>query len=153
MRQPRGPKPKMIQLTERQRTILEQIVRRAQSAQCTVTRSKIILKANDGLNNQQIADDMSIHIQTSRKWRNRWAEAADQLNEIESELDDKALKIRIKEILGDAPRCGVPATFMPEQICQIEHYKNEMLTIKGRKLTGKEAASEWIAKYAKDFPT
>ena len=42
---------------------------------------------------------------------------------------------------------------MVEQICQIEHYKNEIFRIKGRKLTGKEAASEWIAKYAKDFPT
>jgi len=119
MRRPRGPKPKMIQLTERQRAILEQIVRRAQSAQCMVTRSKIILKADAGLNNQYIADDLGIYVQTPRKWRNRWAETADQLAEIESDLDDKALAIHINEILSDAPRSGAPATFTPEQICLI----------------------------------
>ena len=119
MRQPRGPKPKMIQLTERQRNILEQIVRRSKSAQCLVTRSTIVLKADEGLNNQYIADDMGSHVQTPRKWRDRWAVAADQLGEIESDLDDKALLIHIKEILDDAPRSGVPPTFTPEQICQI----------------------------------
>jgi len=119
MRQPRGPKPKVIQLTKRQRNILEQIVRRSKSSQCLVTRSTIILKADKGLNNQYIADDMSLHVQTPRKWRNRWAEAADELGDIENDLDDKALMARIEGILDDAPRSGVPPTFTPEQICQI----------------------------------
>jgi len=41
---------------------------------------------------------------------------------------------------------------MIEQICHIEHYRNEILRVEGRKLSSKEAASEWIAKYAGDFP-
>lgn len=41
---------------------------------------------------------------------------------------------------------------MVEQICHIEHYKNEVLLKEGRKLTGHEAAMEWIEKYAGDFP-
>ena len=40
---------------------------------------------------------------------------------------------------------------MIEQICYIEHYKSEILEKEGRKLSGKEAAVEWIKKYAKDF--
>jgi hypothetical protein len=41
---------------------------------------------------------------------------------------------------------------MIEQICHIEHYRREILRIEGRKLSAQEAASEWIAKYADDFP-
>lgn len=41
---------------------------------------------------------------------------------------------------------------MIEQICHIEHYRREVLQQEGRRLTNKEAATEWIAKYASDFP-
>jgi len=41
---------------------------------------------------------------------------------------------------------------MIEQICHIEHYRQEVLRVEGRKLSSKEAASEWIARYAGDFP-
>ena len=42
---------------------------------------------------------------------------------------------------------------MVEQICHIEHYKKEILIEEGRKLTSKQAASEWISKFAKMFPS
>ncbi|TPW14535.1 MAG: type IV pilus assembly PilZ [Halothiobacillaceae bacterium] len=41
---------------------------------------------------------------------------------------------------------------MVEQVCHIEHYKKEVLVTEGRALSGEEAASEWINKYASDFP-
>ncbi|MFP5507066.1 MAG: PilZ domain-containing protein [Gammaproteobacteria bacterium] len=41
---------------------------------------------------------------------------------------------------------------MVEQICHIEHYRNEVLAREGRALTGEQAAREWIGKYAQDFP-
>ena len=41
---------------------------------------------------------------------------------------------------------------MVEQVCHIEHYKREVLAVEGRQLSGDEAAAEWIAKYAKQFP-
>lgn len=41
---------------------------------------------------------------------------------------------------------------MVEQICHIEHYKKEILISEGRQLTSKQAASEWISKYARSFP-
>lgn len=40
---------------------------------------------------------------------------------------------------------------MFEQVCFIEQYKQEVLKTEGRKLTGEEAAIEWINKYAKYF--
>lgn len=41
---------------------------------------------------------------------------------------------------------------MVEQICHIEHYKRMVFETEGRKLSGDEAAAEWIAKYANQFP-
>ena len=41
---------------------------------------------------------------------------------------------------------------MVEQICHIEHYKNEVLIKEGRKLTGQQAALEWIRRFASEFP-
>ena len=40
---------------------------------------------------------------------------------------------------------------MVEQICHIEHYKKEIREKEGRQLDGKEAALEWINKYAGSF--
>jgi len=42
---------------------------------------------------------------------------------------------------------------MVEQVCHIEHYKQEMLRQHGRELSGEEAAEEWIEKYAANFPS
>ncbi len=43
-------------------------------------------------------------------------------------------------------------TRMVEQVCYIQHYKKEIAEREGRILDGREAAQEWIAKYAKNFP-
>ena len=41
---------------------------------------------------------------------------------------------------------------MIEQICHIEHYKQEVLENEGRQLSGEQAAIEWIKKFAREFP-
>jgi hypothetical protein len=41
---------------------------------------------------------------------------------------------------------------MVEQICHIEQYKQEIWEKEGRRLSAEEAAAEWIAQYANDFP-
>jgi PilZ domain-containing protein len=41
---------------------------------------------------------------------------------------------------------------MVEQLCHIEHYRNEILRNEKRELTSEEAAKEWIEKYAGSFP-
>ena len=69
----RGPNPTQIELTTRQRAELERIVRKANSKQVHVTRAKIVLLADEGLNNQQIADRLEGHRETARRWRERWA--------------------------------------------------------------------------------
>ena len=115
----RGPQPVRLHVTARQRELLEHIVRRGRSAQAEATRAKIVLAAAHGLNNQHIADRLSLKPRTARKWRGRWAAAADRLAAIETAGDPAALRAAIHELLRDAPRPGTPATFSPEQICQI----------------------------------
>jgi hypothetical protein len=41
---------------------------------------------------------------------------------------------------------------MVEQVCHIEHYKRKVQTDQGRDISSEEAAQEWIAKYAGEFP-
>jgi hypothetical protein len=41
---------------------------------------------------------------------------------------------------------------MVEQVCHIETYRKTVQETEGRLLTGKEAAMEWIARYAAEFP-
>ena len=115
----RGPKPVSLQLTSRQQALLQQIVRRATSPQCEVMRAQIILAAAEGKNNQQIADRLGIDPQTVRTWRGRWAEAAERLETIETGDDEEALPEVVQALLRDDARRGAPATFTPEQICQL----------------------------------
>ncbi|MFP4417802.1 MAG: PilZ domain-containing protein [Chitinivibrionales bacterium] len=42
---------------------------------------------------------------------------------------------------------------MIEQICHIEQYKKTIAQTEGRVLSGEQAASEWIEKYAGQFPS
>ena len=41
---------------------------------------------------------------------------------------------------------------MVEQICHIEHYRKEVQIREGRNISSEEAAREWIAKFAGEFP-
>jgi hypothetical protein len=41
---------------------------------------------------------------------------------------------------------------MVEQVCHIEQYKRSAKDNEGRELTSEQAATEWIARHAADFP-
>lgn len=44
------------------------------------------------------------------------------------------------------------AVRMIEQICHIEQYRHEIEKVEGRRLSREDAATEWIMRFAKDFP-
>jgi hypothetical protein len=62
---------------------------------------------------------------------------------------------------GDGPDYEVGVRFreaddafaarLVEQICQIEHYRREVLHVEGRVLDAESAAAEWIGRYAAQF--
>lgn len=128
----RGPRPEPIHLTRNQQPLLEQIVRRTSSPQAMVLRARIILAAARGERNQHIAQQLKVARITVRTWRTRWRMAADQLQAAEANGEVEAI---IRELLQDAARCGAPATFTPEQLCQLMVVACEKPEASGRPVT------------------
>jgi transposase len=95
-----------ITLSETERTELEQLVRQRSTPQQIALRAKIILKASQGKGHGDIARDLEISKEMSRRWRGRWNDLSQRHGSVEDRLQD-------------APRPGAPATFTLEQITQL----------------------------------
>jgi putative transposase len=105
----RGPKPERLSLTDAERNELEVLVRRHSTPQQLALRGRIILLADQGKNNSQIARELAISVDTVRAWRMRW------LGLQAVSLED----LDIGERLSDVPRPGRPSEITAEQTCQI----------------------------------
>jgi Homeodomain-like domain len=115
-----GPPPATIELSTRQRALLERLRQRQTAPQRLIRRVLIVraLAANPCL--QAAARDLGLSRISVRLWRDRWLDAAEALAQAEKDdLPDPQLLGLIEGILDDAPRPGGPATFSPEQIVQI----------------------------------
>jgi len=66
-----------------------------------------------------------------------WCEKSDQGYEIGVEFEKRRDAFRLR---------------MVEQICHIEDYRQQVELLEGRKLDAREAAEEWISRFARDFP-
>ncbi|HEX3562125.1 MAG TPA: helix-turn-helix domain-containing protein [Solirubrobacterales bacterium] len=97
-----------IELSPDHERQLRALVRAHSTPQKLAERARIILLASDGWGVSETAEELGIWRKTAGHWRRRWqaAEAATNVADV-------------AERLSDAPRCGAPATFTPEQICQI----------------------------------
>ena len=116
----RGPKPNPIELSERQISILEKILRRHTSTQQLVRRAKLILTMNAGKNNQQTARIVGVHRETVIAWRRRWLEAVPQLTGAEmSGVSDNELLAIVELVLTDEARVGAPVKFDAKQVTRI----------------------------------
>ena len=135
-----------VQLTIRQRTCLEQILRRQTSPQRLVRRAKILLALETGANECHVMRQMHLNRGTVRVWRQRWLAFAPKLAQLEAdEGSDKTLGTMIVEALTDHPRPGTPATFTAEQIVQIVAVACEDPAASGRPVshwTPREVAAE-----------
>jgi len=90
------PKAQLI-LTEAERKQLQAWTRRRKTSQALALRSRIVLESAKGLENQVVAEHLSITAQTVSKWRRRF---------IEARLDG----------LLDAPRPGAPRTVKDTEV-------------------------------------
>ena len=135
-----------VQLTTRQRTCLEQIIRRQTSPQRLVRRAKMLLALETGANECHVMRQMHLNRGTVRAWRRRWLAFAPKLGQLEAdEGSDKALCTMIVEALTDQLRPGTPATFTAEQIVQIVAVACENPADSGRPVshwTPREVAEE-----------
>jgi putative transposase len=147
MRTPRGPRPVLIQLTDRQRALLAEMAAGRRRPHDEVQRAAIILQSADGARTQHLAEAFGVSDPTIRLWRARWVQATPQLAAAEVEADAETLGRLIQQVLRDAPRRGRPATFTPEQLCHIVAVACEAPDSCGRPVshwTPRELAAEVI---------
>ena len=126
--------PTPLQLTETERSQLQQVVKRHSTSQQIALRANIILLADEGLNHRDIGRELNISRDMARLWRNRW-------------LDLSQKNIPVLERFVDAPRSGGPATFSLEQILQLFAIACESPENYGRPIshwTSRELADEMI---------
>ena len=138
-----GPAPRPSIVTPRQRRALEQIIRRETSTQRQVRRARLVVATAEA-NNARAARQGGVTVDTARTWRTRWAAAQEALLAAEAEGDDAPLRAVILGVLADEPRSGTPATFSPEQICQIVALACERPSASGRPI------SQWTARELAD---
>ncbi|MFG2525300.1 IS630 family transposase [Streptomyces sp. NPDC048527] len=91
------PKPLSLELSDHERRVLRDWLRKQTASQALVLRSRIVLVCAEGRPNAQVAQDLSVWRETVRKWRSRFA--ADRL-----------------EDLVDRPRSGAPRKIRDEDV-------------------------------------
>ena len=133
----RGPKPDPLSLTEVERNEVERLVRRHSTGQQMALRGRIILEANAGKNNSQIARELGISVETVRAWRTRWL----ALQPV------AASDLSVQDRLSDVPRPGRRSQISAEQTCQLiamacEQPKERPIS----QWTGREIADEAMAR-------
>ncbi len=94
-----------VHLSPKHERELNELVRAHSTPQKLAERARIILLASTGLGIAETARQLGIWRKTAGQWRRRWRSA------------DASAGVAAR--LSDAPRCGAPATFTPEAICQI----------------------------------
>jgi putative transposase len=94
-----------LELATEARQELSALSRAHSTPQKLAERAQIVLLAADGVSVSETAQQLGIWRKTASMWRKRWREA------------DAAKSTA--ERLSDAPRCGAPGKFTPEQVCAI----------------------------------
>jgi len=137
-----------IELSECQKNILDQILRKPTHPHRLVQRARIILLASQGVSNTVISKQVNLHRYQVRHWRQRWQRAEERLYELELEgSPEKQLHQEIVATLEDEPRSGAPATFTVEQIVAIVAVACEVPEGSGRPIshwTPRELAEEVV---------
>ena len=105
----RGPKPPVVTLTDALRQELDALSRRHSTPQQLALRARIVLAADEGANNCQIARLLDVSVIMVRRWRERWLALQP------AAIDD----LPVVERLSDAPRPGKPVRITDQQVCQI----------------------------------
>jgi len=133
----RGPQPPAVALSETERRDLAALVRQRRAPQQLAVRARIILAADVGQNNSQIARHVGVDVATVRLWRGRWL----ALTAV------PAADLSVAERLEDAPRPGGPCRITAEQVCRIIALACEAPATADRPIsqwTGREIADEVV---------
>jgi putative transposase len=126
-----------VSASERQRAILEHLIRNAASTPHRLTeRCRIVLMSADGVNNTEQGRRLQVDRQRIRRWRAQWAKNQERLDIAEQKgVTDRDLAMLIREVLDDAPRSGGPPKFTAEELTQIISVACEPPEDSGRPVT------------------
>ncbi|MFD1403005.1 transposase [Robinsoniella peoriensis] len=113
-----GKKAPTINLSNKQKQILEGLSKGTHTPLHLKQRASIVLMASRGDSNHSIFPKLKLSYDCVAKWRSRYAAASPVLEktEVESPLH---LRAEIIATLSDAPRSGKPPTFTQEQVASI----------------------------------
>ncbi len=115
-----SPHALAINVSQRQRQLLQQIIRCKTNSYRLVQRAQLVLFAAEGVKNTMIGEQLQLSRTQVREWRQRWLEAFEQLQTDEAEgISDSEFMQKLKAVLSDEQRPGSPAKFSLEQIVQI----------------------------------
>jgi transposase len=132
-----GPKPAKIELSESERETLEKVAARHTTGQQKAQRARIILRAAEGKNHTEIAEELKVSVDRATLWRGRWLA-----------LQGVALKdLSVEDRLEDLARPGAPSRLSANQLCQSEQMACEAPETAGRPIsqwTGREIADELV---------
>jgi transposase len=134
-----GPKPKKIELSETVRQELAKLAARHTTGQQKAQRARIILKAAEGKNHAEIAQELRVSVDMATLWRRRWLDLEPVA------LDDLSVEERLEEL----PRPGAPSRLAANQLCRIEQLACEAPEKAERPIsqwTGREIADELVAR-------
>jgi len=134
-----------VELTELMHRILQQIVSSRSIGTAIITRAKIIQMAFLKHGNQMIGERLGCSRETVGLWRRRWRDSYTALLSLQFAEPEVAFRRAIIECLSDAPRCGSPGKFSPEQIVGLIAIACEPPEQSGRPVstwTGNELADE-----------
>src|SRR5260221_13432354 len=110
--------PRLV-LSDSQVGILQSIVRKTRCPQAIALRARAVLAAARGLNPSDAARELGCVRLVARRWPERFAQAQRQWGEAADQWSEKVLTDKVLDVLEDCERSGAPATFTPEQMCQI----------------------------------
>jgi hypothetical protein len=109
-----------VNVSVRQRVVLERLVRTRTLAQHLAERCRIVLASADGHPNLHQAIDLGVDRQRVRRWRVRWGQVEAALASAEEQgASEKELEAKILHALSDNYRSGTPPKFTPEQVVAI----------------------------------
>jgi DNA-binding CsgD family transcriptional regulator len=108
----------VINLSDRQYKLLEQIARSRTNPYRLVQRTQLVLLAAAGMNNTEIGSQLQRSRKQVRQWRQRWSESAQRLEIAESEgVGERELRQLLEGVLSDEQRPGGPAKFSKRADC------------------------------------
>ena len=109
-----GKAAKVI-VTEKQQAILKSFSKSRSVSVSLAQRSKIILLAFDGHNNEAIETLIGLHHDAIGRWRNRWRDNWERLIDIECSEERHVLEAETAKLLSDRKRSGRPPRITAEQ--------------------------------------